>query len=109
MANTKDETKYTGGRNKTSLRHSGFRKYFKAQSEQARIPSIKIEILMGHSLRVKGSYARFTEDEILEDYLGIDHLTVSQNLVMISKNLKQQEYMQNSFKGLEEKHKKRDR
>jgi integrase len=86
----------------------GFRKYFKTQAEQARIPSIKIEILMGHSLGVTDSYARFTEEEMLEDFLlGIDHLTVNQNLVMISKNFKkQQEYMQNSFKDLEERHKK---
>ena len=67
----------------------GFRKYFKTQAEQARIPSIKIEMLMGHSLGVTDSYARFTEEEMLEDYLlGIDNLTVNQNLVMISKNFK---------------------
>jgi hypothetical protein len=86
----------------------GFRKYFKTQTEQARIPSIKIEMLMGHSLGVTDSYARFTEEEMLDDYLlGIDHLTVNQNFVLISKNFrKQQEYMQNSFKDLEEKHKK---
>lgn len=86
----------------------GFRKYFKTQAEQARIPSIKIEMLMGHSLGVTDSYARFTEEEMLEDYLlGIENLTVNQNLVMISKNFKkQQEYMQNSFKDLEEKYKK---
>jgi hypothetical protein len=64
-------------------------------------------MLMGHSLGVTDSYAKFTEDEMLEGYLlGIDHLTVNQNLVMISKNFKkQQEYMQNSFKDLEERHK----
>lgn len=53
------------------------------QSEQARIPWIKIEMLMGHSLGITRSYARFTEDEMLEDYLlVIDHLTVSQNLII---------------------------
>jgi integrase len=85
----------------------GFRKYFKTQAEQARIPSIKIEMLMGHSLGVTDSYARFTEEEVLEDYLlGIDHLTVNQNLVMISKNFKKQQvYLQQSFNDMEEKYK----
>ena len=43
----------------------GFRKYFKTQEEQARVPSIKIEILIGQSLGVTDSYARFSEDEML--------------------------------------------
>ena len=86
----------------------GFRKYFKTQAEQARIPSIKIEILMGHSLGVTDSYARFTEEEMLKDYLlGIDNLTVNQNLVTISKNFrKQQEYLQKSFKEMDERYTK---
>ena len=44
---------------------------------------------MGHSLGVTDSYSRFSEEEMLEDYLkGVGHLTVNQNLVMIRKNSK---------------------
>ena len=86
----------------------GFRKYFKTQAEQARIPSIKIELLMGHSLGVSDSYVRFTEEQILEDYLQIvDYLTVNQTIVLINKSLrKQEETIQNSLKELETKHRK---
>ncbi|MDF0681961.1 MAG: tyrosine-type recombinase/integrase [Candidatus Nitrosocosmicus sp.] len=64
----------------------GFRKYFKTQAEQARIPSIKIELLMGHSLGISDSYAKFTEEQMLEDYLKmIDFLTVDQNAVLVSR------------------------
>ncbi len=86
----------------------GFRKYFKTQAEQARIPSIKIELLMGHSLGVTDSYIRFSEEQMLEDYIqGIEHLTVNQNIVLINKSIKQQsQYMQQSLKEMEEKHKK---
>lgn len=86
----------------------GFRKYFKTQAEQARIPSIKIEMLMGHSLGVTDSYARFTEEQMLEDYLlGIDFLTVNQTVVLINKSFKkQEETMQNSLLEMEEKHRK---
>ena len=63
---------------------------------------------MSHSLGVTNSYSRFSEEEMLEDYLkGVGHLTVNQNLVMIRKNSKkQQEYMQQTFKDMEEKYKK---
>lgn len=86
----------------------GFRKYFKTQSEQARIPSIKIELLMGHSLGVSDSYVRFTEEQILEDYLQIvDYLTVNQTIVLINKSLKkQEETIQHSLKEMEERHRK---
>ena len=86
----------------------GFRKYFKTQSEQARIPSIKIEILMGHSLGgVSDSYVRFTEEQMLQDYLQvIEYLTVNQNIVLINRSLKRQgEYVQKSLKEIEERHK----
>jgi integrase len=86
----------------------GFRKYFKTQAEQARIPSIKIELLMGHSLGVSDSYVRFTEEQILEDYLQIvDYLTVNQTIVLINKSLKkQEETIQNSLKEMEDRHRK---
>jgi integrase len=84
----------------------GFRKYFKTQAEQARVPSIKIELLMGHSLGVSDSYARFTEDQMLEDYVkAIDFLTVNQTVVLINKSLKkQEETIQNSLRDMEERH-----
>lgn len=85
----------------------GFRKYFKTQAEQARIPSIKIEMLMGHSLGVSDSYVRFTEEEMLEDYIKTtDFLTVNQTIVLINKSLKnQQETIHRSLKDMEERHK----
>jgi integrase len=84
----------------------GFRKYFKTQAEQARIPSIKIEVLMGHSLGVSDSYVKFTEQQMLEDYLKIiDFLTIDQNLVLVSNGLqKQAEYMERKMREIEEKH-----
>lgn len=83
----------------------GFRKYFKTQAEQARIPSIKIELLLGHSLGVTDSYIRFTEEQMLEDYLKIiDHLTINQTAVLVNQNLKKQgEYIQKSIKEMEER------
>ena len=86
----------------------GFRKFFKTQAEQARIPSIKIELLMGHSLGVSDSYVRFTEEQILEDYLQIvDYLTVNQTIVLINKSLrKQEETIQNSLREMEGRHRK---
>lgn len=96
---------------KNSKRHEfktahGFRKYFKTQAEQARIPSIKIELLMGHSLGVSDSYAKFTEEQMLEDYLRtIDYLTVDQNAVLVSKSIKKQgEYMERKIKEMEQRH-----
>lgn len=97
---------------KNSKRHEfktahGFRKYFKTQAEQARVPSIKIEMLMGHSLGVSDSYAKFTEDQMLEDYLKIiDFLTIDQNLVLVSNGLqKQAEYMEKKMEEMEDRHK----
>jgi integrase len=85
----------------------GFRKYFKTQAEQARIPSIKIELFMGHSLGVSDSYVRFTEEQMLEDYLKIiDYVTVNQTIVLINKSLKkQEETIHKSLKEMEERHK----
>ena len=67
MADTKDKTKdYSNEKKDMNLKTDhGFRKYFKTQEEQARVPSIKIEILIGQSLGVTDSYARFSEDEML--------------------------------------------
>ena len=63
---------------------------------------------MGHSLGVTDSYIRFSEEQMLEDYLqGIEYLTVNQNVVLINRSIKQQsEYMQQSLKEMEEKYKK---
>lgn len=63
---------------------------------------------MGHSLGVSDSYVRFTEEQILEDYLQIvDYLTVNQTIVLINKSLrKQEETIKNSLKELEERHRK---
>lgn len=85
----------------------GFRKYFKTQMEQARVPSIKVELLLGHSLGVTDSYARFSEEQMLQDYLiGAEYLTINQTVVLINKSLKkQEETIQKSLKEMEEKQK----
>jgi hypothetical protein len=58
----------------------GFRKWFKTQCEIARMKSINIETLMGHSIGISDSYYRITENELLEDYLkAIDFLTIDEN------------------------------
>jgi integrase len=105
----KIRTKLSNGEKRHEFKTAhGFRKYFKTQAEQARIPSIKIELLMGHSLGVSDSYVRFTEEQILEDYLQIvDYLTVNQTIVLINKSLKkQEETVQKSLKEMEERHRK---
>ena len=86
----------------------GFRKCFKTQAEQAGVPSIKIEMWLGHSLGVTDSYIRFTEDQMLQDYLKvIEYITVNQNVVLINKSIKKQgEYVQKSLKEMEERHRK---
>ncbi|WP_196817220.1 hypothetical protein [Candidatus Nitrosocosmicus oleophilus] len=86
----------------------GFRKYFKTQAELARIPSIKIEMLMGHSLGVTDSYIRFTEEQMLEDYLKIiDYLTINQSVVLVNKSLKKQdESVRNTLQDMEHRHRR---
>jgi integrase len=105
----KIRTKLSNGEKRHEFKTAhGFRKYFKTQAEQARIPSIKIELLMGHSLGVSDSYVRFTEEQILEDYLQIvDYLTVNQTVVLINKSLrKQEETINNSLKEIDDRHRK---
>ena len=101
MASSKIRPKLQQGEKRHEFKTAhGFRKYFKTQAEQARIPSIKVEMLMGHSLGVSDSYAKFNEDQMLEDYIKtIDYLTVNQTVVLINKSLrKQEETIQNSLK-----------
>ena len=88
--------------------HMGLENISRHKQNKVRIPSIKIEMLMGHSLGVTDSYARFTEEQMLEDYMfGIDFLTVNQTVVLINKSLKkQEETIQNSLKEMEERHRK---
>jgi integrase len=85
----------------------GFRKFFKTQAEQARIPSIKVELLMGHSLGVSDSYAKFTEEQMLEDYVKIiDFLTIDQNLMLVSSGMqKQTQRLERKITEMEERHK----
>jgi integrase len=85
----------------------GFRKYFKTQSEQAGVPSIKVEMCLGHSLGVSDSYIRFTEEQMLQDYQkAIEYLTINQNVVLINRSIKKQgEYVQKSLREMEERHK----
>lgn len=55
----------------------GYRKYFKSRAEQIMRP-LHVELLMGHSVGVSDSYARPTEQEMLQDYIrGVDYLTVN--------------------------------
>ena len=51
---------------------------------------------------------RFTEDQMLGDYLKIvDYLTVNQTVVLINKSLKkQEETIQNSLREIENRHRK---
>jgi hypothetical protein len=56
----------------------GLRKWFKTRCEIARMKSINIEKLMGHSIGISDSYYRATEIELLEDYLkAVPMLTIS--------------------------------
>ena len=65
-------------------------------------------MLMGHSLGVTDSYVRFTEEQMLEDYIKIiEYVTVNQTVVLINKTLKEQQAtIQKSMTDMEERHKK---
>lgn len=96
----------------TSNRHEfktahGFRKFFKTQLEQARIPSIKVELFLGHSLGISDSYARFSEEQMLQDYLlGVEYVTVNKSIILMNKSLKkQEEAISKSLKEMEERQK----
>ena len=55
----------------------GFRKFFKTRMEAAGVKPLVIEMLMGHSTGVSGSYFKPTEREMLAEYLkGVEDLTV---------------------------------
>jgi integrase len=57
----------------------GFRKYFKTKAEQSGMKPINVEILMGHSVGISGSYYRPTENDLLQGYLkAVDALTISE-------------------------------
>ena len=63
MASQKIRPQLQKGEKRHELKTAhGFRKYFKTQAEQARIPSIKIDLLMGHSLGVTDSYIDFQKN-----------------------------------------------
>ena len=55
----------------------GFRKYFEAKCQKAKMNHNNIKLLMDHSLGESQNYHRPTEEELLEDYLNaIDQLTI---------------------------------
>jgi hypothetical protein len=57
----------------------GFRKFFKTRAEQVMNRS-NVELLIGHSSGLQGSYYKPTEKEVLEDYLkAIPLLTINDN------------------------------
>lgn len=51
----------------------GMRKWYKTRLELSGMKSINIEILMGRSLGLSDSYYRVTENELLEDFLKVQH------------------------------------
>jgi hypothetical protein len=55
----------------------GFRKAFKTMCETAGVKPIVTETLMGHSTGISDSYYRPTENDLLEEYLKADVLTIS--------------------------------
>ena len=55
----------------------GLRKFFKTRMEVAGVKPLVIEMLMGHSTGVSGSYFKPTESELLVEYSkGVESLTV---------------------------------
>ncbi len=64
-------------RHKFSANHS-FRKYFHTVYHSSAIKPAVAELLLGHSLELGDSYLRFTEEEILLEYVkAIDNLTIN--------------------------------
>ncbi len=64
-------------RHEFSANHS-FRKYFHTMCHSSAIKPAVAELLLGHSLGLGDSYLRFTEEEILQEYIKtIDNLTIN--------------------------------
>jgi len=80
----------------------GFRKWFKTRCEIARMKSINIEKMMGHSIGISDSYYRVTENELLEDYLkAIPMLTISSEQRLQNDIEKMMELSKNSVTNIE--------
>lgn len=77
----------------------GLRKWFKTRLELAGMKSINIEILMGRSLGLSDSYYRVTENELLEDYLKVQHL-----LIIDEKNQLQNQLSEYEVRNSNENH-----
>ncbi len=64
-------------RHEFSANHS-FRKYFHTVCHSSCIRPAVAELLLGHSLGLGDSYLRFTEEEIMEEYIkALDNLTIN--------------------------------
>jgi len=64
-------------RHEFSANHS-LRKYFHTMCHSSAIKPAVAELLLGHSLGLGDSYLRFTEEEILQEYIKtIDNLTIN--------------------------------
>lgn len=64
-------------RHEFSANHS-FGKYFHTMCHSSAIKPAVAELLLGHSLGLGDSYLRFTEEEILQEYIkAIDNLTIN--------------------------------
>src|SRR5215207_4254672 len=80
----------------------GFRKWFKTRCEIARMKSINIEKMMGHSIGISDSYYRVTEDELLEDYLkAVPMLTIGSEQRLQNDIEKMMELSKNSVTNIE--------
>ncbi|MDQ4066217.1 MAG: hypothetical protein M3114_01360, partial [Thermoproteota archaeon] len=67
----------------------GFRKFFKTRAEQVMNRS-NVELLIGHSSGLQGSYYKPTEEEVLEDYLkAVPLLKINDNNVVSLKEEQQ--------------------
>ncbi len=64
-------------RHEFSSNHS-FRKYFHTMCHSSGIKPVVAELLLGHSLGLGDSYLRFTQEEIMEEYIkALDNLTIN--------------------------------
>jgi hypothetical protein len=75
----------------------GMRKWFKTRLELSGMKSINIEILLGRSLGLSDSYYRVTENELLEDYLKVQH-----SLIIDEKNQLQNQMSEYEVKNSQE-------
>ena len=66
----------------------GMRKFYDTNAKAAKMLNNMVELTIGHSLGVAKNYDRFTEEQVLEEYLkAVPSLTINEDPQVLSKQL----------------------